>query len=53
LPPLTQFISPYSGKDEVVPEENVSIQPSPVVREANGWWHHQNLPVFDEDQGEE
>jgi hypothetical protein len=36
-----------------MPEEIVLIQPVPVVRETDGWWHHPDLPMFEEDQGEE
>jgi hypothetical protein len=36
-----------------MPEEIALIQPAPVVREADGWWHHPNLPVFEEGQAEE
>lgn len=36
-----------------MPEEIVLIQPVPLVREADGWWHHPDLPMFEEDQGEE
>ena len=36
-----------------MPEEIVLIQPVAVVRDTDGWWHHPDLPVFEEEQGEE
>ena len=32
-----------------MPEETVLIQPVAVVRDADGWWSHPDLPDFDED----
>jgi hypothetical protein len=46
-------VSRYSGKGTVMPEETVLIQPVTVVRDTDGWWHHPDLPMFEEEQGEE
>ena len=32
-----------------MPEETVLIQPVAVVRDADGWWSHPDIPDFDED----
>ncbi|MDH2077205.1 hypothetical protein [Pseudomonas atacamensis] len=35
-----------------MPEEIKLIQPAPVVRDANGWFQHPDMPDFDEGDGE-
>ncbi|MGU9813160.1 hypothetical protein [Pseudomonas sp. LF052] len=41
-------VSRYSGKDEVMPEETVLIEPIEVVRNHCGNWTHPDLPAWGE-----
>jgi len=35
-----------------MPEETVLIQPAPVERDAEGYWLHPDLPVFEEGEAD-